>query len=835
MSDIYGDLTYSKGRSKYFGLPVEQEEKTLNALQEKFDTNEAKWDELRTSILDSDFLDTEQQTIDSELQNAHDRMGSIIDTNNFHLAKSSVRKAVDGFTRSENVKQAKEKKASYIAYDEALKEKMKKYKPGEHGGITEEDYNYAIRMWKSKNSGYTHVVNGEIQNKVQSFDVVEQVDFKKYFLDITKNLKASSFDENTQIVINGKQTTVKKAFGSIGDFYRSFEAKGVDDARNLAVMESIMKDHPVMQRLRYEKERDIDIKYGTRREDGLFSIGRDGRPVPDIKITDIPPNYVQDNTVYFAKPMRDANGVPVIKNVDGKQQLQYEIHRKEDLSERSEEEQGMILREAMEYLYLTGREQELDNFAIAFSYKEVETKYQENWKARERYENDLAKEAPIVQTNTAAATTVATQQYGQTLITNTDDLLKAYEEFQKSGGRIENIQTIAGQNSALGVQATAILNYRNSILNNNRQISQGLMTITQADLETQYPSLQNNPGASNKVMQLISSHRNVLNKYTSNNDLPITPFVITNRQPQISPEWLAYQTANNIPIMETDEILNLYGVQNKDRTSFIKASSYISKNKGMITTPDREIQAYGSRSSTTGNTDMDKALGAATNTYFANGQNKVTILQSNNQDATTGTITKMDDVINLIYDAGRKNGINLDSFSVLKAEDLQNGELFTTNKGKATVEDGGIVSKDGVAYSTKVIEVKTADGRVVERITLGGTLGTDNRSNIYNAQFAGVTEQAISDEIVGAMNTNKNIYQIENGYHKPIVINQNGNKYYIQDRSTDPNAEEFTYYHGGRKVTAKKVPIPQDDGVTKMLVNSVQQDPTIKLFITHGQ
>ena len=53
-------------------------------------------------------------------------MGSIIDTNNFHLAKSSVRKAVDGFARSENVKVAKEKKANYIAYDADLKEKNEK-------------------------------------------------------------------------------------------------------------------------------------------------------------------------------------------------------------------------------------------------------------------------------------------------------------------------------------------------------------------------------------------------------------------------------------------------------------------------------------------------------------------------------------------------------------------------------------------------------------------------------------------------------------------------------------------------------------------------------------
>ena len=33
----------------------------------------------------------------------------------------------------------------------------------------------------------------------------------------------------------------------------------------------------------------------------------------------------------------------------------------------------------MEYHYLATREQNLDNFAIAFSYKEIETKYMENW------------------------------------------------------------------------------------------------------------------------------------------------------------------------------------------------------------------------------------------------------------------------------------------------------------------------------------------------------------------------------------------------------------------------------------------------------------------------
>ena len=35
MSDIYGDLTYSKGRSKYFGLPVEQEEKNIKCSTRK--------------------------------------------------------------------------------------------------------------------------------------------------------------------------------------------------------------------------------------------------------------------------------------------------------------------------------------------------------------------------------------------------------------------------------------------------------------------------------------------------------------------------------------------------------------------------------------------------------------------------------------------------------------------------------------------------------------------------------------------------------------------------------------------------------------------------------
>ena len=83
-----------------------------------------------------------------------------------------------------------------------------------------------------------------------------------------------------------------------------------------------MKDHPVMQRLRYETERDINNKYGVRK-DGLFTIGRDGKPVTHITIDDIPSNYVQGNTVYFTKPMRDKNGLPVYKDVNGKQQLQY--------------------------------------------------------------------------------------------------------------------------------------------------------------------------------------------------------------------------------------------------------------------------------------------------------------------------------------------------------------------------------------------------------------------------------------------------------------------------------------------------------------------------------
>lgn len=835
MSDIYGDLTYSKGRSKYFGLPVEQEEKTLNALQEKFDTNEAKWDELRTSILDSDFLDTEQETIDSELKNAHDKMGSIIETNNFHLAKSSVRKAVDGFTRSENVKVAKEKKARKTAYDEKMKELVKKYKPGEHGGITEEDYNYAMKMWESLNAGYTHVKDGEIQNKVQSFDVVEQVDFKKYFLDIAENLKASSFDENAQIVVNGEPTTVKKAFGSIGDFYQSFEAKGVDDARNLAVMESIMKEHPVMQRLRYETERDINNIYGVRK-DGLFIIGRDGKPVTNITIDDIPSNYVDGTTVYFAKPKRNKSGVPIVKVEDGKQQLEYELHKEVDLSDLDEEEQGIVLREAMKYHYLASREQELGNFATAFSYKEVETEYKENWRARERFRKKLEEEVPIVQTNTTAGTTVATQKYGYNLKTNTNSLLRTIQEFKDNGGTLQNIEELASQNSTQGNRARAILRCRGVILDINKQIRQGLMNITQADLEEQYPSFKSNPAELKKVMQQITNSRDILTKYTSNNDLPIAPIIIKNGEWAISPEWRAYEVANNITKKETHEIFDLYGVEGGDRQDFVKASNFVSQNKGYLETPDREVQAYGGRSSATGHGDMDKALETATNTHFANGQNKVTILQSDNQDATTGTITTMNQVNNLIYEAARKNGIAIDAFRVLKVENLKNGELFTTDKGKVTIRGGNLISKNGVPYSTKIIEVTTADGNIVESITVGATVGTDRKSDIYNPTFGEVAKQAKRDEIAGAMQTGRDIYQVVNGGTKPIVINRGGQKYYIENKtSSNQHEDDFQYYHNGNKVVAKKVPIEHDYGVTKMLMDEVEKNPNIRLHITHGE
>lgn len=834
MSDIYGDLTYSKGRSKYFGLPVEQEEKTLNALQEKFDTNEAKWDELRTSILDSDFLDTEQDTIDSELQNAHDKMGSIIDTNNFHLAKSSVRKAVDGFTRSENVKVAKEKKANYIAYDADLKERRKKYKPGEHGGITDEDYNYALKMWKSQNAGYTHVVDGEIKNKVQSFDVVEQVDFKKYFLDIAKNLKASNFTENTQIVVNGEPTTVKKAFGSIGDFYQSFEAKGVDDPRNLAVMESIMKDHPVMQRLRYETERDINNSYGVRGKDGLFTIGRDGKPITDITIDDIPSNYVDGTTVYFTKPMRHANGLPVYKTVGGEQKLQYIDGKAVDLNDLDKEEQGMILREAMEYHYLASREQELDNFAIAFSYKELETKYMENWRARERFKNRLEKEVPVVQTNTAAGTTVATQRYGEDLKVTSANLLTKMQEFKDNGGKLENIQTIAGENSPLGVQATAILNYRSAILSTNKQIKQGLTNITQAEIEAQFPLLKSNPTESKRVMQNINESRTILTNYTSNNALPVTPFIIENGKRTISPEWKAYQIANGVPEMENDEIFKLYGVPKEEQRKFVKASNHISKNKNLIKTPDREVHAYGS-SSTTGNKEMDGALKTATDNYFNNGQNKVVILQSNNEDATTGAITNLSDVNNLIHATGRRLNINLDRFTILKTEDVQHGQTFVTDKAKVVIEDNGLVTKNGTPHSTKTIKIITNDGKIVETITLGATVGTDQRSNLAAREFDGLVKQARSDEIRGAMQTGRDIYEVVNGYSVPVVINENGEQYYIQERTNDnKDSPDYIYHRGGIKITGKKVPIPQSFEVENILANEAN-NPNRQFNITYGR
>ena len=108
--DIYGDLTYSEGRSKYYGLPLEQAQKTLDVLQNKYDVNEAKWSELKSSIQASDFLDTEEQTIETELNAAKENMGSILNTDNFHLARHAVRKAVDGFATSKNVKEALAKK-----------------------------------------------------------------------------------------------------------------------------------------------------------------------------------------------------------------------------------------------------------------------------------------------------------------------------------------------------------------------------------------------------------------------------------------------------------------------------------------------------------------------------------------------------------------------------------------------------------------------------------------------------------------------------------------------------------------------------------------------------
>ena len=114
-------------------------------------------------------------------------------------------------------------------------------------------------------------------------------------------------------------------------------------------------------------------------------------------------------------------------------------------------------------------------------------------------------------------------------------------------------------------------------------------------------------------------------------------------------------------------------------------------------------------------------------------------------------------------------------------------------------------TKDGKTHATKVIEIKTTNGKVVESITVGATVGTDARSNIYNADFGEAKPNAKGDEIRGAMSTGRDIYEVENGYSKPIVINQNGSKYFIQDKNTaDKNAEDYTYYVGNRKVGQRK-------------------------------
>lgn len=836
--DIYGDLTYSKGRAKYFGLPVEQTEKTLSALEKKYDETEAKWDELTTNIRTLDILDSEAKTIESELQLARDNMGTIIDTNNFHLGNHAIRTAVNTFQSSKNVKVAKEKKASYVAFTKEIEEQRKKYKPGEHGGLTDVDEEYLINMWKSKNANYTHVENGEIVNKVQGVDYAEQVDMKKYGLDYVKKLDASTFNENTQVYINGKPTTIKKEFGSMGDFYRAFDSKGVDDSRVLGVLQSVITDAPVLKRLNYEVERDINLQYGDKTKDGRFVI----TPKGTVQTT-VPLNALHQNDITITDagiivsirtPKIDNNGQIIYERDDkgeikldetGKPIIEYDNFAMQNLNELSEEDKQEYLKTAVAFNLKEQKIKNLEHFIVQYSYKLDEAKYTENWRSRERYRDALEKREEIVQGTVQSTTNVKTYKLGAINGQNITTINEMMQIFKSGNINPRDFPKYLNTNSIYGRAAGQLLT---TIINNQEVINEQkwvASNFTEADIEASFKArgISLNKQQVEAEYNKLKNLTNTLIKYSGNSNLPIAPVQTVGGKQYLTAEWRAYCQNQNIPFTNVDDVLtNYYGVPKKEQKTFVTNSSELYNYRSLTTSRDRQTQTNLTWSNPTTDKPTNEAFKNASKQYFNNLANNTTILVSNVKGINSGEVTSIQDLISTFTN---NSDVPIDIFTQLPQNENNEVQTYKLENGRIATVETRIRTYQSKPYTTKSIVVKTKAGHVEQSVTYGTTIGTDRGSGIYHRDFDKVVKESTKQDIQSAITDKKNVYVWEGGQFKPAIIFKNNKPYVVNKNGNSTNT--YTTVEGTNRVTYGLTDLVDDKEYIEKFAETIIENNTL--------
>jgi len=253
----YGSLSYTDGLPDYYGLPLEQINKTYEVLNQKYEINLQKWSQLRSNIANSAILSTEQASIDKALNKANMDMKNIVDTGNFHLADLTVNDAINNFTMDKDMKAAFSKKASKESYFAMLDDgvKNKRFLAG--------DAEAEKKRWESLNQNYTHHDDkGELVNAVQQEVPHDFVDTAKMFVDLAGSLKGS--DSNIWDAYQGVQRGMKSKNMTLPEYYKYVtEDIGVSDERHLAVMEMVMNDPRVKGYNNYKMGLDMMKDYGT--------------------------------------------------------------------------------------------------------------------------------------------------------------------------------------------------------------------------------------------------------------------------------------------------------------------------------------------------------------------------------------------------------------------------------------------------------------------------------------------------------------------------------------------------------------------------------------------
>lgn len=264
----YGSLSYTEGLPDYYGLPLEQINKTYEVLNQKYELNTKKWSALRQNIANSAILKSETQSIDKALSNANKTMSDITRTGNFHLADIAVDDALYQFTTDRDMKAAFEKKANKEIYFKDLDERVKSK------SIDGKTRSQIQAEWESINSVYTHHdETGRLVNGVINRDVADYVDINEKFDKYFGNIKASD-TQTLQSATNIKNAMKSGAFTSYGEYYRFLSSqKGVSDPRVLNLLEGILNEPKTQAYMKQTAELNLMSNFAVKNtETGLYNV-----------------------------------------------------------------------------------------------------------------------------------------------------------------------------------------------------------------------------------------------------------------------------------------------------------------------------------------------------------------------------------------------------------------------------------------------------------------------------------------------------------------------------------------------------------------------------------